>query len=453
MLRLNKRAFGILAAEVKKCAGSDPLSKIEQDIVLKDLEKLRSQKGSSASLEEMRRMVVSTYPNFSEKSLLAAAKANRPASLWSKVKLTAIVIVGTVVGLGVLASLYPIPETAENRADLPEKKKEPKLPNPSRLSTDENYKQAISLVEQAERLITQATAPADLALGEEKLIQAKKHIDQLPVSYYSSEPYITRKGKVRYHYEKVYDDKFSSLRSQVEEMQAQVFQEKQAQEQLQQIEQALDTTKQQYQEAQTPAQRSTVVASWQANLDRLKQISDETLAGKTARAKLITYERNFVEFSGIEAAKQFAMEAAKLGQNPPHLAAKWQQVENHWQEAINRLEQLTERDSGYIEAQNLLATYRTNLGTVQIRRQAEETSAIALKEAKEQITSLLATSTNQPFSAYKERTIGQMQEIISQLQQVKPGTTAHPEAQQLLISARNKLKQLQPSLPATNFGN
>lgn len=453
MPRLNNRAFKILAAEVNKCAGNDRLSKIEQEIVLKDLEKLRLQQGSPASLEELRKIVISSYPNFSEKSLVAAAKANRPVGVLGKIKLVAIALVGGVVGLSILATLYPMPKSAENKAAVLEKNKQPKLPNPARLSTDENYRQAIALVEQADRLINQATTPADLILGEEKLNQAKKHIDRLPVYSNYSQPYISRKGEVRYRSQKVYQDRFASLRSELEQMQAQIFQEKQAQTLLKQAEQALITAKQQYQQAQAPSERSTVMVSWQANVERLKQISEQTLAGKTARTKLTNYQRDFEQFSGIEAAKQFGLEAAKLGQNPPHPAAKWQQIENQWQEAINRLEQVTPQDPAYIESQKLLASYKTNLGTVRMRLQVEESSAIALKQAKEQISSLLATSSGEPFSAYRNQTSGQLQGIINQLEQVKPGTTAYEEAQELLRSAKNKLTQFQPSTPQTNFGN
>lgn len=454
MPRLNKHAFGILAVEVNRCAGKDALSKIEQDIVLKDLEKLRSEQGSPASAEEMRRIVISTYPKFSEKSLTAAAKANRRAGVWGKIKLVVVLLVGAVVGLAVLGTLHPSPQTAEKaekKTVAPPTNREPRLPNPSKLSTDENYRQALALIEQADRLINQATGPADLVLGEEKLNQAKKHLAELPVYYYTSQPYISRKGDVRYRSQKVYEDRFASLRSELEQMQAKLFQEKQAQAQMEQAEQAINASKQQYQQAQTITDRSAVIASWKTNVERLQQISQETLAGKTASSKLSTYQRDFIQFSTMEAAKQFALEAAKLGQNPPHPAENWQKIENQWQEAINRLEQITEQDPAYIEAQKLLANYKTNLGIVQTRRQVEETSTIALKGAKEQIASLLASGSSDPFSAYKDRTISQLQQIINQLQQVKPGTTAYAEAQQLMRSAQNKLNELKPPLPATNF--
>ena len=360
MARLNPHAFKILDAEVKKCGGNDRLSQIERDIVLLELEKLRSQNGPPASLEELRKIVITTYPNFSEKSLNAAAKANRPASLWGQIKFTALLAVGTFVSLAAVGALLKVPKTAENQVKvlMAVKTEEPKQPNPARMSTEDNYRQGMALVEQGERLIEQGTGSADLTLAEEKLNRAKKHIDRLPVSHYSYDSYRSYKGEWRSYRQKVYEDQFASIRAKVERLQTQLFQEQQAQAQLKEVEEALNMVKAQYQQAQTSEERSAKLASWQAGMDRLKQIPSETLAGKTAQAKLTAYERDFQQSSGIEAAKQFAMEAAKLGQNPPHSAAKWEQIENQWEEAINRLEQITDRESGYIDSQKLLATYQ-----------------------------------------------------------------------------------------------
>ena len=44
----------------------------------------------------------------------------------------------------------------------------------------------------------------------------------------------------------------------------------------------------------------------------------------------------------------------------------------------------------------------------------------------------------------RNRTISEIQGIINQLEKIKPGTTSYLKAQELLLSAQNKLKQLQP---------
>lgn len=99
--------------------------------------------------------------------------------------------------------------------------------------------------------------------------------------------------------------------------------------------------------------------------------------------------------------------------------------------------------AGYSQAQKLLATYQANLAAVRIRRQAQQDSVQTLDSAQRQIQSLLASTPTNPQIGDRNRTISQLQGIINQLKKVQPGTTAYLEAQQLLLSANNKLSQLQ----------
>jgi hypothetical protein len=453
MSRLNDHAWKILRAEVEKCAGKDALSKIEQKMVLEDLEKLRSQDGTPASQEELRKIIITTYPQFSQNSLSKAAKANRSGGVWGKIKFFSILGAGTIVALAAIGALTqtPTPEPIAQNSDQFVKNPQNKrwnLPNPliNFMSKEEHYRRAMGLAEQAERLIEEATSPADLVLGKQKLNQAKKHLARLPVSHYQVyQHYLNHKGELRYKQRKVYQDQFSSVRAKVERLEAQIFQETQAQEQLDRAEQAINTAQQQYQQVQT-TERSTILASWYTALNQLKEISSNTLAGKKAYTKLRNYEQEYQQFYGIEAAKQFAFEAAKLGQNPPHTVDAWQKVEAQWEEAINRLEQFAARETASLEAQKLLATYKTNLGIVQMRRKTEEFSVNALQQAKGEIEYLLA-NTNE--GSDRNRMISKIQSIIYELQKVQTGTTAYKEAQELIQSAQKKLKEM----PQSSFGS
>ena len=100
--------------------------------------------------------------------------------------------------------------------------------------------------------------------------------------------------------------------------------------------------------------------------------------------------------------------------------------------------------AGYAEAQKLLATYHTNLGQIQIRRQGEQDSEIALQQAKSDIQMLVASASSDISTADFNATASQLQGIINQLEQVQDGTTSYLEAQQLLVFAQNKLNQVQP---------
>ncbi|MBD2744374.1 hypothetical protein [Coleofasciculus sp. FACHB-1120] len=379
MSRLNNRAFQILHTEVKKCAGNDALSQMEQRIVLEELEKLRSQPGSPASLEELRKIVIATYANFSQKALLAAAKANRPLGIFGKIKLAGCAVAGGAVllvgGTGTLVLAILLSPTAHQPAG-----------QNAPMSTEDRYQEAIASLDQAEELINQAKTAASLALGENKLSEAKTHIDYLPVSdtVSSRRHSYNRKGR---RYVSGYD-------------------------------------------TQTIPNQQT------ANIrDRFEQIKSQLSQQQQILGRTNTL---------IQAAKQYAFAAAKTGQNPPHTAQRWQQGESLWYKAIAQLQNVRLEDVDYVEAQKLLVTYQMNLDTVQIRLKTERESHEAFNDAQQQINTLLASIPKDSSQVDRNQIVSQMQKIIHRLKMVKPGTSDYRETQQLLQSAQKKLKQAQP---------
>jgi hypothetical protein len=318
---------------------------------------------------------------------------------------------------------------------------------PSYISMDNHYRQAIASTEQAEQLINNATSPADIDLGEEKLEQAQESLDALPIRFLNDFPeYRSWWYDWRFSY-----SQFDNARRRVGPLEAKVFQEKNAQAALLDAEQALNAAKQQYQQAATQVDKGLAIAAWQTALDQLATIPGQTLAGKMAQQKYVTAERDFAAIVGvaagnertsamIEAARGFAWEAAKAGQNPPHSVEQWQQVENLWLRAIQGLERVPDDDLiGYAEAQQLLAEYNANLGEIRVRRENERISVVALQSAKDQIARL-----NNFVDGDVGYIASQLREIINDLEKVKGGTTAYLEAQELLLFANNKLNQLQP---------
>ncbi|MFN6567506.1 hypothetical protein [Dendronalium sp. ChiSLP03b] len=322
---------------------------------------------------------------------------------------------------------------------------------PSYMSMEQHYRQALASIEQAEYLIEKPTSAADLALGEQQLQQTKTHLDKLPIGLVNDWP------EYKYWW---YDWRFSvyglnAARRQVGQLEAKVFQEKNAQTLLTDNSQALLNAKQQYQQATTVTDKKSAIAAWRSALDKLEEIPGQTLAGKTAQNQLDAYKRDFKEVVGlaagnervsalITAAKQFSWQAAKAGQNPPHTVAEWEQIENLWSEAINRLKQISAEDVvGYAQAQKLLAIYETNLGQVKVRRQAEAYSVRALATAQREIESLVASIPTDSQNLNRNRVIGQLHSVINQLEKVEKGTTVYLKAQELLLSANNKFKQLQ----------
>ncbi|ODH00225.1 hypothetical protein A4S05_34040 [Nostoc sp. KVJ20] len=322
---------------------------------------------------------------------------------------------------------------------------------PSYISMDNHYRQALVSVEQAEQLIEKATSPADLALGEQKLQKTQQHLDQLPTYF------VNDWSQYRYWW---YDSRFSiygfnTFRSKVGQLKAQVFQEKNAQFLLTDNMQTFLNAKQQYERATTVLDKQTATAAWQTALNQFEQIPGETLAGKTVQNQLDNYKREFQEVVGlaagndrisalITAARQFSWQAAKTGQNPPHSVTEWRQIEKLWMEAIERLKEISSKDvAGYTEAQKLLAIYEANLGEVKVRRQSEADAVEALEAAQRKIERLLASIPTDANDVERNRVLSQLQSIINQLEKVQNGTTAYLKAQELLLSANNKLRQLQ----------
>ncbi len=441
MSRLNNRAFKILCAEVQNCVGDDPVSKAEQEIVLKRLENLRLQKGSPIALDELRDTIVDVFPQCSEKALKAAARANRPPGVLDKIKLTALLLTGAGGMLWVVNLPYPM-------IRWPVARTAPILLLPSYMSMDYHYRKAIARVEQADQLVNKAISPDDFELGEVKVKEAQEHLDALPVWFLGYWPQYTFWFGMRFTL-----DEFKTARANVGRMEAKIFQEKNALEQLNQGDGALNKARQQYQHAQTAADKETALPSWQAAIDRLEQVPPETLAGRTAQIKLTALKRDFEQVAGlaagsartstlIAAAQEFAIAASVAAENPPHTAGEWSEMAGLWELAINQLKQVPLEDPGYVEAQKFQANYQTNLGIVRTSLQAEQTSVEALGRAKDKVETMLAASSDASL-VNQNQLIGQLQGIINQLEIVQPGTTAYPKAQELLQSAQNKLEQLQ----------
>lgn len=356
------------------------------------------------------------------------------------------VLVGVPVGVLWIVNLpyppirYPVARTA------------PILLLPSYISIDNNYRRATAAVEQAKQFIDNTTSAADLDLGEQNVKEAQTLLDALPIDFLNT----FSNSRYWWYNLRFSTSSFNTARTEVARLQAKVIQEKNAQMVLFNAEQALNTAKQRYQQATTTLDKQIAIADWRSALDQFVQIPGQTLAGQTAQQKRQAYQRDFQTTVGlaagnerasiiIESAKQFGEKAAQASQNPPHAVAEWQRVEVLWQEAIQRLEQISVTDqTGYPEAQKLLAIYQVNVEQIKVRRQSEADSAIAFRQAQQDIENLLASIPNDGSSTNTNQIISRLQGIINELERVENGTTVYLEAQNLLLFAKNKLNQLQP---------
>ena len=442
MNRLSDRAFEILQAEVRRITGNDAIGQVQREIALKRLEKLR-QPGAPVPVEELRDALADLFPDFSEKILHSAARANQPPSkLGNRLKFAAIGLAGFAGTIWVLNLPYPM-------IRYPVARIAPIVLLPSFISMDANYRQAIATTEQADQLINQSTSPADIELGETKVKIAQKSLDALPVWFlgYYPQAYCGWFGcSWRFTL-----DEFQQARKEVARMEAKVFQEKNALTQFQQAEQALGTAKQQYQESPNPAEKQAAIVQWQQAVDQLHQLPSATLAGRTAQTKLPAYDRDFEQVAGLakgltlsgnllQAAKAFADSAQQLAAGDAHTVTEWKEVETHWQEAIERLGKIPDKDPTYVEAQKMLAAYTVNLSKSRSRLQQEQESVQSYEQAEAMTNRFLSTIPDGAKSIDRAALERGLNPIVTQLKKVQKGTTVYAKAQEMQQSAQDRLK-------------
>lgn len=444
MFCLNQRAFDILKAEILRSSSDDLAGRVQRDLALRRLEKLRMQAGTPLTLVDLRDAIADLLPNFSETALQAAARANCPSPTMGRVRLASAVFVGIAGlagGIWLLNLPYPPIRWAVARVA-------PIALLPSFISMDQNYRQAIAATEQADQLVNQATSAADLDLGTTKVQIAQKSLDALPVWFLGYYPQ-TYCGWFQCTWRFTLDE-FQGARKEVARMDAKLFQEKNAQTQLNQAEQALGNAKQQYQEAPNPAEQQAAIAQWQQAIDQLHQIPDQTLAAHMARPKLMAYERDFQQVSGlavgsaqtgnlIEAAKIFAKTAQQLDLKVPHTEVEWEENQKQWATALDRLEKIDFKDPDYRQAQALLANYKQSFSTVQIRLKTEQASVQAFEEAK-QLRDSLFDSIPSNAKTLSPAQAKPLHKIVDKLKAVKAATTVYTDAQVMLKAAEARLR-------------
>jgi hypothetical protein len=445
MLRLNDRAWNLLHTEIERITQNDEIAgEVQRNIALKRLNKLRKQTGKPATAAELHSCLDDLFPSFDPNIIAKAVKLNRPPGKLKRTLLGVGIGAGTLAGLAGIIWFVNLPYPMIRR---PMARTAPLLLFPSYLSMDHNYRGAISNVEQADQLVRNATSPADIELGAQKVQEAQNNLDALPIWFLGYEPgmYCTFTRCVWYFT----FDEYRQARAQVGRMEAIVFQEENALAQFDQAEANLIAAKEQFTQSTTTREQQQATGAWQAALDQLQQLPPQTLAGLTAQTKLVAYQRDFQGLVGtiagsnrtltmIEAAKQFGAQAAQSALKPPHSVAKWQTTEELWQEATGRLQKVPDDGVDYLEAQKLLATYETNLREIRLRKQAEQEAVQILDQVQQQVQQLQQNANRWE----KERVISELEGIRYELNKIQPGTTVYNQAQELLQFATQKRNQL-----------
>jgi tetratricopeptide (TPR) repeat protein len=442
MRRLYDRAFEILAAEVKRSAQNDIAAEVGQTIVMQRLEKLRRQQGEPLDAEELQQVIADQFPDFKFSILKQAARVNHPPRI-GKTALWSGVIVTGLVGLVWIAN-QPIPWIRR-----PIYQKMPILLFPSYISMDRNYNNAIAHLEQANQSINQATNQADITSSEEILQQVQIYLDRLPVWFLGNYP--SRYCSIITCDWNFTSDEYVAVGKEIERTEARLFQEKNALIQLNEAKSAINTAKQSYQTTQPGIKRQDAMATWQKAVELLQQIPPQTIGGKQAKMQSKTAQKEFEEVVGlsietqkansiIAGAQQYAILASRASQNPPHSPEKWLEVIELWENAIERLEQVSQDHPSYWTAQDKLVEYTDNLETIEGRLKDEKEALELLEEAQELITEWREMAQDSDPSIRRLRR--KLNQVIYTLEAIEAGTTVTAEAAELLQATRNTRNKL-----------
>ena len=447
MHRLSDRAYSLLDNELKRLCEGKPAEQIRRNIVAKRLQKMREQEGPPATYAELKDAVDDIFPEFDEQILKQAAKLNLPGPAIRSTKW----LLGLTTGIAALAGGLWFVNLPYPMVRWPVARTAPMLLLPSFMRMDHNYRQTIIFTEQADQLINNATSAADFALGAEKSAQAQEHLDQLPVwflGYYPQRYCQFFSCGWRFTL-----DEFRNARALIGRMEAQIFQEQNALTQLDAGTSAVETAKQQYQQAQTSTEKTEALMAWQRGMDKLNEIPSETLAGAQAQTRLQAFQRDYTDLAGTAAdmqqsndfvavAKNYGLQAAMVVQNPPHSADIWQRAEEQWHEALKVLEKVPENSPSYVDAQSLRAQYLTYKSDIEARRRQEEQAVATIREVRQTIPQLI----DQAEAGAVRGVRSQLQQVIQNLETVPGNTTVAEEAQQLKKQAQAKLNELNQAI-------
>ncbi|NUN63456.1 hypothetical protein HCU40_01555 [Pseudanabaena biceps] len=359
------------------------------------------------------------------------------------------VLVGIPVGIIYVVNL-PYPAIRQ-----PVAKAAPLLLLPSNMAIDANFKKGQATIEEARQLIETPTSSADLDRGEIKLKEGKTALDEIPAWYIADWADYSR-GYNGWGYDwRFTPTSLQSARIKAGQLEAKVFQEKNAQITLTDAEQSINMAKTVFQQAAKPLDKKMAIQNWQVAIDRLAQIPPQTMAGRRAQQLIVTSTRDLKEVGGlaagnekslslISAAEGFAKKAAESGRNPPHSITRWTETAKMWQEAINLLGNISDNDvQGYAEAQRQLTEYRASLSEVRVRLQNEQESVQALERANRNLTALWANLPKDGKELNRNQAIGNFSAVNNELEKVKSGTTVYLQAQKVQLEVQNQLKLLQ----------
>lgn len=133
----------------------------------------------------------------------------------------------------------------------------------------------------------------------------------------------------------------------------------------------------------------------------------------------------------LVSAQRSGRKAAIASQNAPHPVQTWQDIEQHWREAIADLNQVTSDSPGFSVAQRKLQEYQSNRDAIAQRIALEQVAQSKISEAREAAALAEARTGRAREPEEWQQVYITWQVVLDRLGAVNPYTMAYAEAQQL----------------------
>lgn len=159
-----------------------------------------------------------------------------------------------------------------------------------------------------------------------------------------------------------------------------------------------------------------------------------------ARQLLGYYRQDAQELGSVVTSLRIAGQASQQGQEPPYTVSGWEKLKSLWEDAIAQLEQVPTESLIYPFAQERLDQYRDNLTEVRGRLILEREAQDTLKTAKKAAQVATARQGVAKKADSWQQVYDNWQTATNTLASIPVGTTAHQQAQLLLVRYQPKLE-------------
>ncbi|NET86630.1 MAG: hypothetical protein F6K45_00695 [Kamptonema sp. SIO1D9] len=188
-------------------------------------------------------------------------------------------------------------------------------------------------------------------------------------------------------------------------------------------------------------------------IDILQAIPSWSRHHSEAANLLQVYQPRAENLDRLVLGLQAGAKTAYLTQNPPLPAAKWEEVQTGWREAIALLEEVSPESDFYDFARTKVEEYQENLAVINRRLQQEKEATVNLEAAKNAAEIAEVRQGVAQTLANWQLVYSTWQTVQERLAAIPQGTTVYEEAQQLQKLYSPKLAKARDRQTQEQFGD